>query len=142
MKVLHMVLTSIPPDSWTREPDSAAGSAHGYDLVILRMPKSLHLCGYVDVPLFHPFASATWEYADNGHEQGLSVHGGVTYHQEHDEFFRIGFDCAHADDLCPGYSGMLGRGIYRDLPYVKSECESLAAQLALEFELDRALGGY
>ena len=52
----------------------------------------------------------------------------------------FGFDCGHVDDVAPGLesrlrtagitgSGLWGTPTYRDLPYVKDQVESLAAQL-------------
>lgn len=74
----------------------------------------------------------------------LDVHGGVNFSraiEAPDDYlppgFWYGFDCAHADDLMPWmherYPDLLRfgkRGVYRDVPYVRAECESLARQLA------------
>lgn len=74
----------------------------------------------------------------------LNVHGGLTFAGEWEEVFPekdlwwFGFDCAHADDLCPGnpYSA----GVYRDFPYVKNEVQKLAGQLyTLENQLRSTL---
>jgi hypothetical protein len=61
-----------------------------------------------------------------------------------DDVFWLGFDCAHAGDLSPamearmrsyGIPSLQGpefgafREVYRDLPYVRAEIESLAGQL-------------
>jgi len=66
----------------------------------------------------------------------FNVHGGVTYSgacywlpKDTDQGFCYGFDCSHCDDLAPGYSFSMD-GTYRNLAYVKAECESLADQLA------------
>jgi hypothetical protein len=66
----------------------------------------------------------------------FNVHGGVTYSGEcywlpkdADKGFCYGFHCSRCDDLAPGYSFLSG-GTYRNLEYVKAECESLADQLA------------
>lgn len=69
----------------------------------------------------------------------LSVHGGITYSENHapneepDGRFWFGFDCAHAGDLNPssferGYA--FSGDVYRNQSYVVAECQSLAAQLA------------
>jgi hypothetical protein len=82
----------------------------------------------------------------------LEVHGGVTYADgcqdgpieqtvchlpapgSPDHLWWIGFDCAHCDDLSPGRlmlaPSLYDHGTYRSLDYVRSECTSLAAQLA------------
>lgn len=50
--------------------------------------------------------------------------------------FWLGFDCAHAGDLSPAFSGLKSRfimeesfDIYRDAQYVQEECRNLALQL-------------
>lgn len=84
----------------------------------------------------------------------ISVHGGLTYADECDGFichtpkpgepdnlWWFGFDCAHAWDYTPklaeyratipGYpTGGHEGDVYRDIPYVESECANLARQLA------------
>lgn len=52
----------------------------------------------------------------------------------HEKVWWLGFDCNHAYDLAPAWirydeRPILG-DVYRDLPYVRSEIESLAAQCA------------
>jgi hypothetical protein len=61
---------------------------------------------------------------------------------EPDDLWWFGFDCAHAWDFMPGYhartrnrgfpfeSDQRPEDVYRDVAYVKAECESLARQLA------------
>ena len=50
----------------------------------------------------------------------------------------LGFDTVHGGDFAPGMAFSLGRGVYRTLDYVRSECESLAAQLADAAERSRS----
>ena len=63
------------------------------------------------------------------------VHGGITYcadrepKQEPDGNWWLGFDCAHSGDLSPGLGFSFSGDIYRDIEYVKAECEALAQQL-------------
>ena len=74
----------------------------------------------------------------------IDVHGSVTFSGKigEDSFlpkgFWWGFDCAHSRDFAPAYARLqstkthpnLWEGmIYRDLPYVIAECESMAEQL-------------
>ncbi len=68
----------------------------------------------------------------------FDVHGSLTYANEHCPLtgdapaghWWFGFDCSHCDDLSPAYGDFMRDGIYRDIEYVKAECESLAKQLA------------
>jgi hypothetical protein len=48
----------------------------------------------------------------------------------------FGFDCAHADDLCPGARWRMDGQVYRTFSYVASEIASLAMQIKL---LEQAL---
>lgn len=69
----------------------------------------------------------------------IDVHGGLTYAgpMGNLEGWWFGFDCGHAGDLSPGtYSQVLEmgiknypRGTYRDIEYVRAECQRLADQL-------------
>lgn len=68
----------------------------------------------------------------------FDVHGSLTYADKHcpeggeapEGFWWFGFDCSHCDDLCPAYDSTMRSGVYRDIEYVRAECESLAKQLA------------
>lgn len=68
----------------------------------------------------------------------LDVHGGVTYSRKMapntslEGYWWIGFDCAHAGDLSPKEyaSGYAADGVYRNIEYVRSQCQSLARQLS------------
>jgi hypothetical protein len=85
----------------------------------------LHLCGYVGVPSTHPwFTSHHDDLPPNIH---AAAHGGLTYTGEESGFNFFGFDCAHADDLCPGIVGSVGT--YRDLTYVTAKVNTLADAL-------------
>ncbi len=52
---------------------------------------------------------------------------------EPDRVFWFGFDCAHAWDMSPGNTKYhlthIRDEVYRDLPYVKQQCQRLAGQL-------------
>lgn len=83
-------------------------------------------CGYVDVPVGHP-----WHGRNSESLYRINVHGGVTYAQENPETgeWRVGFDCCHGYDWIP----MIGVGRkedYRDVRYASRECERLANQAA------------
>lgn len=89
----------------------------------------------------------TGQYEDSEPLFDINVHGGLTYankcagHVCHipepgdpDDVWWLGFDCAHYMDLSPGllqYTDKIGRfrDTYRDLNFVKRECERLAEDL-------------
>jgi hypothetical protein len=128
---------------WQSEPDRVEWrSPHGYPLLMVRGPHG-NWCGYVGLPPGHP-----WHGKGTG-DVDADVHGGLTYADacqgevchmpapgEPDGVWWLGFDCAHAFDVMPAMTALLKTighghdlgGTYRDLDYVKAECESLAAQ--------------
>lgn len=129
---------------WNGEPDKAQwiDEATGLDCLIVRVPHSGHLCGYVGVPPGHRFHGK--EYDD----VPADVHGGLTFAdacQEGEEFgichvpeagrpdhvWWLGFDCAHCHDVTPfsGPRGWFQDESYKTLDFVRSECTALAAQL-------------
>ena len=134
------------PGPWQHEPDRIQWtSPTGFVCLALRTSLGAW-CGYVGVPPAHP-----WHGHQGDDDAGGSavVHGGLTFavdcrpvHSEGhpmdrichvaedgqpDHLFWLGFDCAHAGDLTPG-GGRYPRESYRDAPYVKAQCEELAAQ--------------
>jgi hypothetical protein len=110
------------------------------------------LCGYVGVPLGHP-----WHGKDRD-EVDADAHGGLTYEGlcqegpedstichvpapgEPEPLYWLGFDCAHAWDVSPAMDARMatlghppsrfGEEYYRTTAYVKAECASLAQQAA------------
>jgi hypothetical protein len=131
---------------WDDEPDKVSWTDEetGMACLIKRHPTGGHLCGYVGVPPEHPWHGRDYDdgvvYAD--------VHGGLTYAAdceeggdegktichvpqpgEPDDVWWLGFDCAHAGDLSPGY-GLVIHETYKDIDYVRSEILRLAKQLA------------
>lgn len=137
---------------WKNEPDYLEGSYGDVPWFIVRTSLG-HLCGYIVVPKHHP-----WYSVDVMLTVDIDVHGGVTWESEHfpgitgedtlGERAReitqrfpgkfIGFDCGHYGDLIPG---MLRIGhipfadeIYRDINYVREECERLAMQAIAAIE--------
>ncbi len=131
---------------WQTEPDRVDWVAHGMACMALRHHTLGHWCGYVGVPNSHP------AYGKPAEVEDLQFHGGLTYASKcqgvicqvpapgmPDDVWWLGGDFAHAWDLAPGLRaqsrsvGMPEREsewVYRDLPYVKAEVESLAEQLA------------
>jgi hypothetical protein len=71
----------------------------------------------------------------------ITCHGGLTWSAPRWDYtgWWFGFDCSHAWDYMPGMPQELkgvnalllgNRGVYRTFDYVKSECASLAQQIA------------
>ena len=89
------------------------------------------LCGYITLTKDNSLYGV--EYDDIN----IQAHGGINYcRYDGNENWVIGFDCAHHGDLTPYFllneDSIFGlRGIYRDMQYVKSECESMAEQASV-----------
>jgi hypothetical protein len=137
---------------WDGEPDKAQwiDQDTGLDCLIVRNRLGT-LCGYVGVPAGHPWHGQDYDAVD------ADVHGGLTYSArcqeygaEHgichvpepgrpDDVWWLGFDCGHLGDLAPGMESVrraaglppLSRHeTYRDVAYVRAQCQQLAAQAA------------
>jgi hypothetical protein len=94
---------------------------------IRRVPRAGHLCGYVHLTTDSDYYG--YEYDDIP----VVCHGGLTYASEHENEWVIGFDCAHYGDLQPFYTDMEiygNTGTYRDMEFVKKECESICEQIS------------
>ena len=74
---------------WEKEFEHA-----GYRCLVGMNTLDAHRCGYVDVPAGHPAHGMGFRSLDDA----LSVHGGVTYAEEVDGCWRVGFDCGHISD--------------------------------------------
>lgn len=129
---------------WNDEPDRVqwTDETTGLPCLIVRGPSGA-LCGYVAVENGHPYYEI--DCADWQQPHDLRIHGGVSYSdkcQENgrichlpepgkpDDVWWIGFDCAHSGDVSPAYDKQhWSDSYYKSIGYVKSECESLAAQL-------------
>ena len=131
-----------PKGSWDDEPDRLEWRHLGFPCLIVRSSLSGALCGYVGLPLEHPWLGV--EQSD------IQVHGGITFSErckpgsaichtplpgEPRDVHWIGFDCAHARDVSPAllasfpdWSVIIKNAVYRDLPYVRTEVERLAEQ--------------
>jgi hypothetical protein len=93
------------------------------------------LCGYIFLTKDNSLYGVDYEHID------IHAHGGINYcRYDENENWVIGFDCGHYGDLTPYF--ILGGeydceydfgqdGIYRDMEYVKSECESMAEQASV-----------
>jgi len=121
---------------WSNEPDTVAFEASGLRCEMVRHAILGHWCGYVSIPKGHPYFEQDYDTPE------IDVHGGLTWarafpggenHPATDDWW-FGFDCAHAGDLTPGSGLHSGDDVYRDMIYVRAECESLAAQLSAKAE--------
>jgi hypothetical protein len=130
---------------WQDEPDKIQyeDADTGLPCLITRSPHMGNLCGYVGIAEGHPFFGV--EYTDID----LVAHGDVNFSSfcqtdgseaqrvchvpgpgEPDRVWWFGFDCAHAgSDMMPAIPTPRHWGTYRDLPYVREQIKSLAAQL-------------
>lgn len=147
--------TDWPNGAWKDEPDrvSWVDPATGFDCLLRRSPNSFGWCGYVSIHKGHPLYGKGW--ADEG-VCDLEIHGGITYgepcdedpikgichlSESRDDAWWLGFDCGHANDISPrflmdyeaiqpgGKICLWEHATYKDIDYVISEVESLAAQL-------------
>ena len=87
------------------------------------------LCGYITLNRDNSLYGLDFNYID------ISAHGGLTYQgYDKNENYVIGFDCGHYGDLNPYF--MINdivhiSGKYRDMEYVKTQCESMAEQASV-----------
>lgn len=116
------------------EGDERKFEKDGVKCIIIRHPSLKHLCGYID--LTRDFS----EYGKSYDELNVHCHGGLTYSEQNDKYWRIGFDCAHSGDLSPGmmfientptaiFNMFDTTDIYRDMEYVENEIIKLLKQL-------------
>lgn len=96
----------------------------GIKCTIKRHPSLGTLCGYVYLTKhFNEWG----KYYD---ELDIIVHGGLTYSQQEDEYWVIGFDCAHSEDLVPNLDDKtINNDTYRDMEYVENEIREIINQL-------------
>lgn len=120
-------------NEWEQEPDHKEFKYKGYDCEIKRIPNLGHLCGYVIIN----HNNELFGHDDSGNSMcmNLDVHGGITYGQsELDGRWKIGFDCAHVDDVCPyNFFGNPQGATYKNIEFVTSEIKKLVDQVA-EYE--------
>ncbi len=131
--------------AWDNESDKMQfiDEETGYTCLIVRVNHHGALCGYVGVHEGHPTFEKDYDSVN------AKVHGGLTFSGhcqkgkaeamgvchvpekgETDNIWWLGFDCAHAYDVCPGYNWNVDESsVYRDVGYVKNEIKQLARQL-------------
>lgn len=120
-----------------KEGNYKAFEYKGYKCRILRMGEGIpfeyrmfHLCGYVLL------TKEDKRYGKDWAEIPYSVHGGITYssdrlHNQPEEWWRIGFDCAHACDISLPYqlNSELSSAVYRTMEFVENELKQLVDQI-------------
>jgi len=90
------------------------------------------LCGYITLTQDNSLYGVDYENIDT-----IQAHGGLTYKgYDQNENYVIGFDCGHYGDLTPYFLlkddyPFNSFGEYRDMEYVKSQCESMAEQASV-----------
>jgi hypothetical protein len=121
--ILSSAVPNPPP--WETEPDHVLTEAHGFVIEIKRHPTHKHLTGYIYIK-----DTALADYCTDA----LDVHGGWTYQTTDQDVHVLGFDCAHAGDLCPGILATTGMRIssevYRTMDFVLNELQVVAKKLA------------
>ncbi len=95
------------------------------------------LCGYVFINSDNSLYRLDYDEISNRID--YYPHGGLTYASDHNGSWKVGFDCAHAGDLCPNLPTNYGGGIYRDMEFVKSECMKLAESVSKHSKLIQRL---
>jgi hypothetical protein len=91
------------------------------------------LCGYITLTKDSSLYGVDYD------DINIRAHGGITYNAyDKDENWVIGFDCGHYGDLTPyfllkddKFARFTQDGIYRDMEYVKAQCESMAEQASV-----------
>ena len=122
----------------------AKGVYEGFEWVVTHNDVG-HRCGYVRVPLGHPWHGSTMDQAD----ENIRVHGGITFTEPDvpcekdgpDNAWWVGFDCAHAFDapdlellknetkeVLQILKGISKGGVVRTQEYVEEECKNLCLQ--------------
>ena len=111
------------------EPDYLSFKYKGTKCEIKRNSAMLFLCGYTSFVLYQP-------YDVNYYRKNLvniDVHGGVTYFKVKPcGKIKIGFDCAHYNDLIPTLSIQAGEKDgeeYRTIAFVKKEIRRMVDQI-------------
>ena len=126
---------------WETEPDRVEFEHLGFPCLIRRVQHIGSLCGYVAVPPGHPWHGQSQDDI----EDDIEIHGGLSYasksreewcHKDKPElndYWWLGFDCAHAWDILPVILSISPRladsqSKYRNIAYVTKQCEKLAKQ--------------
>jgi hypothetical protein len=93
---------------------------------VIKRNTTLALCGYVVITSDNKLFGLDYDVIYS--KLDVSVHGGLTYSNKGKVGWVIGFDCAHAGDLCPAFPYY--DGVYRTKEFVITECEKLAEAIS------------
>ena len=123
---MNDILKIVEKEGDYLEWDYKTNSGINYKCRIIRNKYIKHLCGYVILTKDNKF------YGKHYDDIPVQVHGGLTFSDFYEGDWMIGFDCAHHGDITPGcgYEHISGMGTYKDMNFVKSECELLAEQIS------------
>jgi hypothetical protein len=141
-ELCQLIRQHTPDGEWNQELDFQFFYSNYMPCIIKRNKALLNWCGYVGIAPGSPFyghPAYTLDYNDIHNLFDIDVHGGLTYsgpftldlsRKELEDYWWIGFDCAHCFDLIPGMS-RFGKmlGDYRNQDYVTNEVKSLAKQI-------------
>ena len=128
-------MAELPEGPWQSEPWQVTWTDPETQLTCeLKRNLSGAWCGYVYVPLSHPWAptdgtesvSTSDDRFDN-----VEIHWGITFARVLNGLMCVGFDCSHLYDTSPAMAEPYGseyHSIYRDMAYAKRQVESLARQ--------------
>lgn len=134
--------TGWPEGEWTTEPDRVywIQEPTGTHCVINRASGG-HLCGYVRVPIEHPFYGMSYDSLPKLNvqreisytESALLFHSQVTVPDFDLAYMSwwLGFACDRSDDYSPKLARYPGE-IYRNIHYVTHICKMLAYRLKAE----------
>ena len=98
----------------------------------------LHYCGYVGIPESHPLYKKTADFGGNAYDLDDNIldvyaHGGITFTgfmtDWGKDYFFIGFDCAHINDVCSLDDFKTNGARFRSWDMAKTEIEKLYEQL-------------
>jgi len=95
------------------------------------------LCGYVLINSDNNLFGL--DYDEISYRIDFIPHGGLTYSDEFEGGWLVGFDCSHAGDYCPNLPVNYGGGIYRNLEFVRNECNELAKSISKHSKLIKRL---
>ncbi len=143
---------------WQSEPDFAYAIYKGHPLVLIRNFSSGSWLGYIGIDPKSKFISRNYDRSEVDLVDVLEVHGGVTFTSKGERFYQIimqynlgdiladikedfksyfwiGFDCAHFDDIAPGFKSI--SKIFENDEYAKS-MEELTSHLESLFDRKHA----
>jgi hypothetical protein len=112
---------------WDNEPDYLEIEYKGFKGIIKRNPHTGCLLGYVDLPPNHKFHGVGYD------DIAIDAHGGLTYADASEQYWRIGFDCAHCGDIMPAYDipAIYEDALYRNIDYVRDQIKNVIHQLLM-----------